>query len=202
MSDRIDPAMNLEISDDDIYDAMKDVQGYLDVTPADLKELYKFAYRHALERMTRSVRARDIMTRLVFSVNRNTPVREVAEIMAARRISGLPVLDKDGTVAGVISEKDFLSRMGTGGKSHFMAVLAEFLQGKGDLTMVAGLLKAEDMMTSPAVSVMEDLPVGEISRILTEKLINRVPVVGAKGELTGIVSRTDVVRALLLTGGG
>ena len=62
---------------------MKDIQGYLDITPADLKEIYKFAYRHALERITSSVRAHaHIMTRQVFSVKRTMPVKEVAELMA------------------------------------------------------------------------------------------------------------------------
>lgn len=190
----------MEISDDDIYDAMKDVPGYLDVTPADLKELYKFAYRHAMERMTHSVKARDIMTSRVFTVGRNATIQEAAELMAAHRVSGIPVLEEDGTVAGVISGKDFLSRMGSGGKTHFMAVVAECLQGKGDFAMPAGFLKAEDIMTAPSVTVGEDAPVGEISGILTEKGINRVPVIGIGRKLTGIVSRTDIVRALLLTG--
>src|SRR5208283_5524046 len=117
-----DIPMEIEISDDDIFEAMKDIQGYLDITPADLKEIYRFAYRHAYDRIMKSVRARDIMTREVFAVRRSTPLEEVAEVMAARGISGVPVVEDDGKIAGVISGKDFLANMGAKDKMNFMAV--------------------------------------------------------------------------------
>jgi len=193
-----DLAIDIEISDNDIYEAMKDIPGYLDITPADLKEIYRFAYRHAVERITQSVRAHHIMTTRVFSVNRKTPVKEVAELMAEKTVSGIPVLDDDEKVAGIISEKDFLSHMGSRDKTHFMAVVAECLKGKGCVAMPIRLRKAEDMMTSPAFTVKEDTSVIEIANLFTEKNINRVPVINEEGRLAGIVSRADIVRASLM----
>ena len=192
--------LNIEISDGDIYEAMKDIRGYLDITPADLKEIYKFAYRHALERITRSVKALDIMTRKVFSVKRAAPLKEVAELMAKEKISGIPVLEDNDKVAGIISEKDFLGSMGQGDRTHFMAFVAECLQGKGCAAMPIRLQKAEDIMTSPAITVAEDASVFEISNIFTQKNINRVPVIDSEGKMIGIVSRADIVRASLMTG--
>jgi CBS-domain-containing membrane protein len=197
-TDRKNFPLNIEISDDDIYEAMKDIQGYLDITPADLKEIYKLAYRHALERLTGSVRAIDIMTKKVFTVKRATPIKEVAELMAEKSISGVPVVEEDGRVAGVISEKDFLRHMGAGDKRHFMAIVAECLSGKGCVAMPIRSRRAEDIMTLPAITVRENATVVEISNILSEKKINRVPVIGREGELAGIVSREDIVRASLL----
>jgi CBS domain-containing membrane protein len=197
---RKDLSFSIEISDDDIYEAMKDIQGYLDITPADLKELYKFAYRHALERITNSVRALNIMTKQVFSVKRAMPVREVAELMAEKLVSGIPVMEEDGTVAGIISEKDFLASMGSGDKTHFMSVVAECLKGKGCAAFPVRLQKAEDIMTSPAIIVREDATAVEISNIFTEKNINRVPVIDSEGKMIGIVSRADIVRASLMAG--
>ena len=193
-----DLTIDIEISDNDIYEAMKDIPGYLDITPADLKEIYKFAYRHALQRITQAVRAHDIMTTQVFSVNRTTPVMEVAELMAEKTVSGIPVLEEDGKVAGIISEKDFLSHMGSRDKTHFMAVVAECLKGKGCVAMPIRSQKAEDIMTSPAVTVKEDTSVIEIANLFTEKNINRVPVINEEGRLKGIVSRADIVRASLM----
>lgn len=192
--------LSIELSDDDIYEAMKNIQGYLDITPADLKEIYKFAYRHALERITQSVKARDIMTKQVFSVKKDMPLKEVAELMAEKSVAGIPVIEEDGKVAGIISEKDFLSRMGSGDKTHFMAFVAECLQGKACAAFPVRLQKAEDIMTSPAISVREDTTVVEISNIFFEKNINRVPVTDREGKLLGIVSRADIVRASLITG--
>jgi hypothetical protein len=57
MKEKIDLSLSIETSDDDIYEAMKNIPGYLDINPADLKEIYKSAYRHALERISQSVKA-------------------------------------------------------------------------------------------------------------------------------------------------
>jgi len=200
MKEKKDLPLNIEISDDDIYEAMKNIPGYLDITPADLKEIYKFAYRHALQRITQSVKAHDIMTKRVFSVEKDTLLKEVAELMAKEKISGIPVLEEDGNVTGVISEKDFLSSMGSEDKTHFMAFIAECLQGEGCAAFPVSLQKAEDIMTSPAIIVREDATVFEISNIFFLKNINRVPVTDREGKLLGIVSRADIVRASMLTG--
>jgi len=122
----------------------------------------------------------------------------VAELMAEKTVSGIPVLEDDGKVAGIISEKDFLSHMGSRDKTHFMAVVAECLKGKGCVAMPIRLKKAEDIMTSPAFTVKEDTSVIEIANLFTEKNINRVPVINEEGRLAGIVSRADIVRASLM----
>jgi CBS-domain-containing membrane protein len=197
---RINLPLSIEISDDDIYEAMKNISGYLDITPADLKEIYKFAYRHAWERITQSVKAHDIMTKQVFSVKKDTSLKEVAELMAEKSVSGVPVIMEDGKVTGIISEKDFLAGMGSEHKAHFMAFVADCLQGKGCAAFPVRLQKAEDIMTSPAIIVREDATVVEISNIFFEKNINRVPVTDREGKLLGIVSRADIVRASLITG--
>ncbi len=195
-----DLPLSIELSDDDIYEAMKSIPGYLDITPADLKEIYKFAYRHAWERITQCVKAHDIMTRHVFTVKKDTLLKEVAELMAKEKISGIPVLEDDGKVVGIISEKDFLIHMGAGDKTHFMAVIAECLKGKSCVALPVRSQKAEDIMTSPAIIVREDATVSEISNIFTQKNINRVPVTDREGKLLGIVSRADIVTASMITG--
>ncbi len=186
--------LEIEVSDEDIYEAMKDVQGYLDITPSDMRELYKLAYRHAFSRITSSVRAKDIMTAKVFSVKKTTPIQEVADLMAAEGISGVPVLDENGRIAGVISEKDFLSSMGAKDRTHFMGVVAECLKG-GCVALPVRRKKAEDLMSTPPVTVGEETTVTEIARLFDEKNINRVPVIDQGGNLRGIVSRGDIVRA-------
>jgi CBS domain-containing protein len=174
---------------------MRNIQGYLDVTPGDVKKIYKFAYRHAYDRIMKSVRARDIMTREVITVRRATPLAEVAEVMASRGISGMPVMEDDGRIAGVISGKDFLVNMGAKDKMNFMAVIAECLKGRKCVSMPISRKKAEDIMTSPAITAEENTTVSEIASIFSSKKINRVPVIGKSGDLIGIVSRADIVRA-------
>ena len=103
---------NLDISDNDIMEAMKEIGGYVDITPGDARQIYRLAYHYALERLPRSAKARDVMTRDVVSVKKATLLGDVAGVMACHGISGVPVIEDDGTVAGVISEKDFLFHLG------------------------------------------------------------------------------------------
>ncbi len=182
-----------EISDDDIYAAMKEIPGYLDITPGDFKEVYHLAFRQARERLLRTVQAREIMTRDVAWVRVDTPLQEVAELMARRGVSGVPVLDAADRVAGVISEKDFLKRLGSQGITSFMGVVAECLREKGCKALAIRKGNAADLMSAPAVTVPEDSQVADIIKLFKEKGINRVPVLDAQGRLAGIISRGDLL---------
>lgn len=188
------------LSDKDVYEAMKSVSGYLDITPEDFKEIYQRAYQHAVERLRKSVTAARIMTRAVVFVSRSTPLAETAAIMARNRVSGVPVTEGDGSVVGMISEKDFLVRLGMGEDATFMEVLARCLSsGKCPTASIQGE-KAGDIMSAPVISVSEDATLADLAQILTEKGINRVPVLDTKGRLSGIVSRADLVRAMKAEG--
>jgi len=183
----------VDISDDDIYDAMKEIPGYLDITPGDFKEVYRFAYQHAVERLS-SVKAADVMVTEVVFVTRKTPLDEVAEVMARHGISGVPVVEEGERVVGVISEKDFLTRMGEQDTETFMGVVAECLKGLGCVAVSIRGQNAEDIMTSPAVTVDKETSIMEVANIFTKKNINRVPVLNRKGHLVGIISRADIVQ--------
>jgi CBS-domain-containing membrane protein len=191
---------DMEISDRDIYEAMKDIPGYLDITTGDFKELYRLAYRQAVKRIVQSIKATDIMTGEVVAVQRETPLKEVAKIMAEQGVSGVPVIAEDRKVAGVISEKDFLSRMGGKSGKTFMGVIAKCLKGKACVAIPIRAKKAGDIMTSPAVTVRENSTLRDITDLFKEREINRVPVIDDKGCLTGIVSRGDIIEIPLLRG--
>ncbi len=103
------PSLDVELSNDDIYEAMKEISGYLDITPEDLKDVYRHAFHHAVERIVHSIRARDIMTREVVSVKSETPLVEVAEKMAQKRISGVPIIEESTKVAGLYLKRTFSS---------------------------------------------------------------------------------------------
>jgi len=188
----------IEISDDDVYAALKEIEGYVDITPSDLKEVYRHAFRHALERIRRSVSAADIMTKGVFFVRTDTPLDRVAALMAEKQISGVPVLDDAGHVAGIISEKDFLSRMGAKDTKHVMGIIAACLGGRSCVAMPIRSKKAADIMAAPAITVRENTTAFEITALFNSHNINRVPVIDGQGKLIGIVSRDDLIRAPLI----
>ncbi len=101
----IDPGP-MDLTDEDVLKAMKDIPGYLDITPGDFKEIYSFAYRHAVERHIHSTRAKDAMTRQVVFVNKATTLIEVAGILNHHEITGVPVVDDENNFYGVIFIND------------------------------------------------------------------------------------------------
>jgi CBS domain-containing membrane protein len=192
-NDKVDSS-GLDITDKDIYEAMRDIPGYLDITPGDLKEIYRHAYRHAVKRLATSVKARDVMTRNVVSVAPGTLVPEIARVMAEHGISGVPVVE-EGRVVGVISEKDFLAHMGSQGAETFMALLAELLDRKECSTEPLQSQTARDIMSIPPIVADEDATLVEIAALFTLNHVNRAPVVDKEGIMIGIVSRDDLVKA-------
>ncbi len=191
------PTRGIEIKEEDILEAMRAIPGYLDITPGDFKEVYRLAFQHALERLSRAVTAAEIMTTDVVAVKPDTPVSEVAAAMGRRGVSGVPVVDAENKVVGVISEKDFLVRMGVVEPRNFMSLVAGCLMTKGCVALPIECALAGDLMNSPAVTVAPDTPVKDIAMLLTQKSINRAPVTDPDGRLLGLVSRGDIVKATM-----
>ena len=195
------PETGIDLKEEDIFAAMQQIPGYVDITPRDFKEIYLLAFQHALERLRREVTVEEIMTREVVSVKTNTPLAEVAEAMGQRGISGVPVLDDDHKVVGVVSEKDFLRRMGIRESQNFMTLVASCLRTKGCVALPIKKQTAGDLMSTPAVTVSPETRIRDLAELFTERLINRAPVTDAAGLVVGIVTRGDLVRATHQRGG-
>jgi len=184
----------VNMSDEDILDAMKSIPGYLDITPGDFKEIFGYAYRHAMDRIAQALLAKDVMTAEVISVTPTTSLKETAMAMATHGISGIPVVDDRKTVVGVISEKDFLFHMVEKKTPSIMHIIAQCLSNKGCIAIPMRTGQAKDIMISPVCTVSESTPIFEIASIFAEKDINRVPVLDKDGYLVGIVARADIFR--------
>lgn len=184
-----------DISDKDVIDAMKSIPGYLDITPADFKTIYFAAYRHAIKRLEQSIRASAIMTQPVVSLRADAPLAEAAAVLAEHRISGAPVVDGESRVLGVVSEKDFLALMGASRGETFMRIVALCLGGRGCPATPGRKGTVAEVMSVPAVTIGENATLSEISARMTQKGINRLPVVDEKGRLTGIITRASLITA-------
>ena len=185
----------LELQDADIMKAMKELSGYLDITPYDFKKIYRLAFRHAVGRLSREVAAGAIMTREVAAVRVDTPLATVAKLLGERGVSGAPVVDDENRVVGMVSEKDFLKALGGPEAANFMLLLAACLEARGCMAMPFQARQAGDLMSAPAVTVLAGATVQEIATLFTARRINRVVVVDADGRLLGLVTRGDLVRA-------
>lgn len=182
------------LTDGDIYEAMKEIPGYLDVTVGDFREIYQVAFRKALERMYEDIPVERIMTREVVTVRLDATASEVAHRMAEKSVSGVPVIDPDGRVAGVISEKDFLALMGAGKYHNFMEVVSQCLTSRGCVAAPMKTKTAAELMSAPAITVGLETLTSRVPELFHGNRINRVPVVDSQRRLVGIVTRFDLLR--------
>jgi CBS domain-containing membrane protein len=191
----LDLPESIDLTEADVLEAMQEIPGYLDITPRDFKEIYNHAYRRALSRLLREITAVMIMTRDVVVVSEDTPLAEVAAAMGEHGISGVPVVDRNGRVTGIISEKDFLTGMGVTGPQNFMTLVANCLAIKGCVALPIKKQTARDIMTAPPITVTPDTNIKEIAVLFTSRKVNRVPVVDNDGKILGIVTRANLLHA-------
>jgi CBS domain-containing protein len=146
------------------------------------------------------MRAMDVMTSEVITVDEDASVQAVAKLLAERGISAVPVVDRGNRVIGMVSEGDLLHRAETGTerrRSWWLDMMASTNKLAGDYVK-SHSVKVTDVMTRDVISVTETTPVADIAVLLETNRIKRVPVV-RDGKLVGIVSRANLVRALGMT---
>ena len=145
--------------------------------------------------------AADVMATSVITVRPDTPVAKIAEVLLANRISAVPVVNDKDVLVGIVSEGDLIHRVEAGTERHRSWWL-ELLTGKEILAhefVKSHARKAADVMTRNVVSVPPDAQLGDIASLLEKHRIKRVPVV-VNGKITGIVSRANLVQALVSLG--
>lgn len=146
------------------------------------------------------MQVRDVMTTRVITVRPETPAGEIAKLLVENRISGVPVVDEENRVLGIVSEGDLIRRLEDTDdgrrRSWWLELLASPERRAEDYVRAHGRL-ARDIMTDIVTTIDEGATLGEAARLLEEKHIKRLPVV-REGKLVGIVSRADLLRALAL----
>jgi CBS domain-containing protein len=145
-----------------------------------------------------SLRARDLMTQDVVTVPPETPVLSIARLLADRGISAVPVVDRDGRVCGVVTEADLIRRLaGEEDKpaGWFTSLFANQERDADRYARTHGVT-ARDVMTASVVSVDPDALASAVAHLMEERGIRRVLVV-QDGRLKGLVSRADLLRALV-----
>ncbi|GAI78040.1 unnamed protein product [marine sediment metagenome] len=120
--------------------------------------------------------AKDLMTKNVICIKKDIPVIDAIKLMAKNNITGIPVVEDDGVLVGILSEQNVLRLFHT------------FEDEKGRTV--------NDFMTQPAIHFEEDEPLLDVCYCLRDNSIRRVPVT-SKGKVVGVISRSDILKCIL-----
>ncbi|MER5928746.1 CBS domain-containing protein [Streptomyces sp. NPDC002054] len=131
------------------------------------------------------IKVADLMTDEVVSVAPSTAFKDVAKLLVQYDISGVPVLDDEDRVVGVVSQTDLLARAGQGPDTPWQNGTEVWAP------------TAVDVMSAPAVTVRAEETVADAARLMTRRGIERLPVVDVEDRLVGIVTRRDLLRMFL-----
>jgi CBS domain-containing protein len=138
-------------------------------------------------------RVRDVMTTDVVSVDNKMPCKRVARVMTEQGVGGVPVLTGDGQLAGLVSEADILRKRASAFRRLGPGLPRRTRREPAQVRARC----AEEPMTSPAITIHPDAPVGAAARLMNGHRIRRLPVVDPSGKLIGIVSRRDLLGVFL-----
>jgi CBS domain-containing protein len=143
------------------------------------------------------MQAKDVMTTKIVTVRPDARVDHIAALLLERRISGVPVVDAEGRIVGIVTEGDLMRRPEMGTERHrgwWLRLFGDERERAAEYARAHGS-RAEQVMTRNVITVTEETPLGEIARLLEEHRIKRVPVV-RDGKLVGIVSRANLLHGL------
>jgi len=144
------------------------------------------------------MRVHEVMTADVATTTTDTLLKDAALELATRRISGMPVLDDEGCVVGVLSEADILAK--EGGEQERAGFLQWFLDPTDPWVAARfDAVTVGDAMSCPAKTIHPQASVADAATTMLEQRVNRLPVVDTSGKLLGLVSRGDLVRAFART---
>ncbi|MBL6614169.1 MAG: CBS domain-containing protein [Reyranella sp.] len=145
------------------------------------------------------MRAKDVMTRDVVCIGIKESIFDAAEVLLGAGVSAAPVVDGKGLVIGIVSEADLLRRAEIGTAPARKSWLARLLASDAAAAhefVSAHTRKVSDVMTRTVVTTSEDAMLADVVDLMEQHNVKRIPVV-RDGKLLGIVSRSDILEALL-----
>jgi CBS domain-containing protein len=161
-------------------------------------QIVKYTHRY-LHPLPGDKPVREVMTRDVVTVTPETPLVNVMDLLIGQLFKAVTVVDGARQVVGIISDGDLIAR----GGARQRASVAERLDAETLSAQLADIRRtgqaAQDVMTSPVITVHEDTPLAQAVSLMAARNLKRLPVLDSKERLVGILSRVDVLRTVTVT---
>lgn len=150
----------------------------------------------------KKLKVEEVMTRTVVVVREDTPFKDVVHTMLEHRVSGVPVLDADERLVGIVTEADLLTLEGGKVEPKRRRSFLEWMLQPDRLAKIereAADVRAGDIMTPSVVTVGPEMTVPEAAKLMLDAQVKRLPVIDDDGRVLGIVSRRDLLQPFLRT---
>ena len=189
--------MNLQ--SEDFQAALKELDTYTDVSIEDLMRIHKSAQRYAQLRQTGNVAVKDIMTREIVTVTPETSIKEAAQNLLTHRISGLPVVNNENKLVGIVTEADFLNAIGipshhpTHSLWHTLQLMFTHRPNALETPRTVA-----DIMKADVVTIQADQTLHEVIDLMKRHSIKRIVVTDATNQVEGMITRSNLVRVVML----
>lgn len=146
--------------------------------------------------------AKEIMNKKVITIKKDASINELSELLVNNKISGVPVLDENGSLAGIVSEGDIIVQNSDLHFPRYFKLLDAIIYLESLNKFKRNLqkhlaTKVEDIMTVKVKIVDEDTPINEIADIMLDSRVNRLPVMDKNNKLVGIITRADIVKSMV-----
>jgi CBS domain-containing protein len=146
-------------------------------------------------------KAADVMTREVITVTPETPLRELAAILSEKHVNGVPVIDDEGDLLGVVCESDLVNQNRPLHIPTVFVILDSVIPLENPWRVEKEFKRLTattvgEIYSHPAVTVAPDTDLSEVARIMSEKKIYTIPVVD-RGKLVGVLGKADIIRSLI-----
>ncbi|WP_126455742.1 HPP family protein [Sulfuriflexus mobilis] len=181
---------------EDYVNALKEIDVYTDIMVEDIMDIHIRAEKYARMRRTESLRVSDLMSQPVKTVKTDCSLAEAAHILTTHKISGLPVVDEQQQLVGVITEADFLRALGVPGH-HPTHNLWQTLEAMFTPTLELKEpddASVADLMTRDVISITPDHTLHDLLEEMKKNRIKRVVVCDEAHHVIGMVTRSDLVR--------
>jgi CBS domain-containing membrane protein len=178
---------------------MRDIPGYLDISPQDFRELYRASAAHAMARLAGNPSARSLMRVGGPALAPHQMLPEAVRQMAASGVKAAAVVDGTAKVIGILTETDLLRRLEVDSSLALLVRLSEEPDAVGRCW--AGV-RVDAVMTSPAQTLRAEATLPEMAEAFRRHGGRSMPVVDLSGRLLGMLSRKDLIHSCGLAGGG
>lgn len=183
----------IELSDQDILDAMRHIPGYLDVSTEDFRLIYHLAHANAIEHLLGGITTASLVRTDMTPLRGDTVMDQAARHIADSGYKGLPVVDDEQQVIGILTEADFLRRLKA---KSFLELMLRLLTDPGSFSHRCHETRVAEAMTAPAVTIRIDEKLAEVMNAFTRHPGRSMPVVDAQSRFIGMLLRKDLLMAL------